>query len=467
MRLSLDDIKTAEPGNWPSLPERMFGPPINRGTEMPDHPEVRAAVDWFKSAMEPGEWEQRRKDAFFRFYQSLLGVSHDESKGRYFDTKDSFAWYLFLAEAFIDHPWNFEPMFGSRVVPVFASLGRNLPLIANLDNIGERISRIVGPEKGQPNGPIFELLVAAAYRRHGAKVSFRPEQRGIARSWDLDVKFPRKRYAVECKRMETGEYNERERTRMRALWREACSLVTSEGWSVFCDVDFRIPLEDVPDDYFLRKALEWHTSRLPSLLWTDSISHGVIGELDLEPIRSVFQAGDEVLSAGTRIQELLTGRYVRYANIIQVGHFQHGMSPRFVSDCRQAVVLRWKSSSEKAISGKARDVFRKLVEAHAQLPDDMDSIVHIGLEALEDETVERARFRKIMENTEGFDTKGKPLRFVYTHYFMPESPPNDSWAFDETAQWRRLTGRQRRPLLHPHLVLPEGMEVLPGPFWSV
>ena len=125
--------------------------------------------------------------------------------GRFFDERDSFAYQLYLAKAFMDHIWNYDPVFGSRVVPVFAAIGRNLDLLFTVDGIGHRIMRMVGAEKAQPNGPLFELLVAAAYLRAGGKVSFVPEQRGGPRTHDLDVELMGRFYAIECKRMEVSE----------------------------------------------------------------------------------------------------------------------------------------------------------------------------------------------------------------------------------------------------------------------
>src|SRR5690606_5136889 len=109
-------------------------------------------------------------------------------------------------------------------------------------------------------------------------------------------------------------------------------------------------------------------------------SEGVIGAMDLSRLQRVLET-DDVLSAGTRLHELLTGRYIRHANYNQVIHFQPGNSPRFIGECDLAILLRWQNSSSVSIRAKARDVMRKLADAHDQLPADKESIVHIGFEA--------------------------------------------------------------------------------------
>jgi hypothetical protein len=93
-------------------------------------------------------------------------------------------------------------------------------------------------------------------------------------------------------------------------------------------------------------------------------------------------------------------------------------------------------------------------------------IVHIGFKALEGDNVERARYDKILSSLGKFDPRGKPLRDVYCHYFVPESPTNEAWAFDETVHWQRITGTDPRPLHSPFLVLPRDVQGRVGPHWQ-
>ena len=157
MALSHEDFVRASQGEEIQLPEGIFGPPEDRDEHWPDHPDLRKAVDWFKTFLPPGEWEARRKAAFFRLHFSIMGLRADP-KGRFFDEADTFAWYLLLSEAFLDHLWNYEPIFGSRVIPVMVAIGRELEALKSVSGIDERVRRIIGPERNQPNGGIFELL---------------------------------------------------------------------------------------------------------------------------------------------------------------------------------------------------------------------------------------------------------------------------------------------------------------------
>jgi hypothetical protein len=214
---------------------------------------------------------------------------------------------LFLGEAFTDHPWNYDVCFGCRVIPLLASVGRNLNLLQTIEGFSDRAKRIATVERAQANGGLFELLVAAAYAREGWHVAFKPVQPGKAKTYDLDIEKGGNRFAVECKRMEGGEYLERERSRMRRLWHDPCLLlVKNEKRSTYLNVQFKVELHDAPDQYLLDIVSEFIDSSLPSLLWDDAIARGVVGDLDLSTIQESLKTGC-LLHPGPVFNKLLTG----------------------------------------------------------------------------------------------------------------------------------------------------------------
>ena len=308
-------------------------------------------------------------------------------------------------------------------------------------------------------------LVAAAYVRDGATVSFKPERPGLGRTHDIDVVIADQDYAVECKRMETGAYGERERTRVRELWGPATELLATAERSFFGSVDFHVPVFDVPERYLVERVQAWMSSGMPSLLWDDEVARAAIGDLDLDPLREVLEDND-VLVNSTRLQELLSGRYIRHANYLQATRHRQGISPGHMTECDLAILLRWQCLAPASVEAKARDVLRLLSSANDQLPTDRPGIVHIGFEAVEGDAVERVRFDKIMASTAAFDPRGKPLLYVFCHYLVPESPPDQAWAFDETVQWSRIGRESGKVPYIPFLVLPPSEKTREGPHWS-
>lgn len=65
-----------------------------------------------------------------------------------------------------------------------------------------------------------------------------------------------------------------------------------------------------------------------------------------------------------------------------------------------------------------------------------------------------------------FDPGDTPLEYVYTHFLAPESPPDQSWAFDETTDLRSIRTTHLPPLDKPFLVLEPGAQQRRGGHWK-
>ena len=429
-----------------------------------DFPDLRKCIQWFKTLISEAEWKDRRDKVAKRFYQSLVGELQDPTGiGRFFDDRDKFGWYLFLGEAFTDHPWNYEVVFGSRVIPVLAAIGRNLDGLFKVNGFEARATRLLGRDKSQPNGTLFEILVAAAYARAGGKVAFHPERPGGERTYDLDVNLNGKKWAIECKRIEAGEYVEQERLRMRELWVPASMLIARSERSSILNVSFSTELKDVPQDYFLDKAHSFITSRRASFSWKDDHSIGIISELDLRELQQALESS-HWLCPGPQYNKMLTGKYDRYDSLLLLQKVKHAINPHYIDDISFAVAARWKSLSEVSIEKRARDILGKLAEANDQLPADIPGVVHIGFEALGDDIVEQRRYEKIISTSKTFDREKSGLEYIYCHYFSPEASPEETWAIDETIQWAgiRDTGR---PLIKGALIIPDSNVGRSGVHW--
>jgi hypothetical protein len=230
-------------------------------------------------------------------------------------------------------------------------------------------------------------------------------------------------------------------------------------------VAFRAEIEQAPSTYLADQVKRWLASSRVASTWVDDIAEGSIATLNLKPLQKVLEH-DYVLGSSRRILELLSGRYARNANYRTMLRTKPGINPRYIDACDLAVVLEWESLSEAATDGKARDIRKLLSKANEQLPEGRPAIVHIGLEAVEGDRVERMRYEKIIATARGFDPEGKQLEHIYCHYFVPESPPDQCWAFDETTQWCAIRKRHPKPLGNIFLVLPETAVNRTGPHWQ-
>lgn len=432
-----------------------------------DDPELRAGVDWLLSFVPADEWKSRRFAALRHFIDAVSGESADPSgKGRFFNDRDRFAWYLFLGQAVLDHPMIYDYMYGSRVIPVLTAIGRNLDLLKGVTGIEARVRRMVDPEKSQPNACLFELLVAAAYCRQGAQVTFLEERPGVAKTHDMDVALSGINWAVECKRLEGGEYSEAERARARELWLPVARELHDRGLNVLFTVEFLVELSAVSREYVAQKTVEWmRTGRLFAHSWSDSISVGRIERLNLRPLQTVLKS-DDVAMNSSRMHELLTGRYKRNAHIITSLRIRHADNPVYVKECDAGCVFDWDSKSEAAIDKRARDVFKRVAEGCRQLPDGRPGIVHIAFEAVDGDEVEKRRYAKVLQSLKDFDPEGKQLEYVYVTWFAPESPPDTLLAFDETCHYQAIRPKRFRPLPNGFLVLPSALSSRSGGHWK-
>jgi hypothetical protein len=427
-------------------------------------PMIKRYADHLKEILGEDEWVDRREKVARRFYQSLVGEMDDPSgKGKFFNERDMFGWYLFLAEAFNEHPQNYEVNFGSRVLPIFARLGADLDQLIKIEGYEERVKRMIGPERSQPNGAFFEFLVANAYVTNGYQVAFHPEKRGKSRTHDIDASKNNKHLAVECKRMEGGEYHEEERQRMRELWRPACHLAVLSGKSSLLDIEFKVELEAVPPDQLENITRNFLTSGMDNYLFDDEYSKGVIRLLDLSPIQKALKNASW-LFPGPQYTEMLLGSYRRYDNHLIMQKVVHAPNPHFIDDIELAVAARWTSLSNQAIDRKARDVMSKVVDAHKQLPSDVSGVIHIGFEALGGKEVEARRYEKIKNSLQMFDSKGKPLEAVLCNVFSPEASPTETWAMDETCIYHTVA-LNKIPLSKLTLVVPDNIPITDGVHW--
>jgi hypothetical protein len=163
---------------------------------------------------------------------------------------------------------------------------------------------------------------------------------------------------------------------------------------------------------------------------------------------------------------LLTGTYKPNAKIISSLNVRRAENPLYVAECQGGKVFDWESLSPESVDAKARDVLKRLSEGNSQLPDGRPSIIHVGIEAVDGVEVERARYEKIIRNIVNFDPGTKELEYVYVTWYAPESPPNNSGAFDETCHWQAVRPRRRRPLDRGLLVLPSGLPSRNGAHWQ-
>ena len=429
--------------------------------------ELMLAVAWLKSLVPTREMAHRIENA-----KAYLAAARERMREGIqvplFDPADTAAWYILQAETFATDRAYWTPEGVMRVVPFLIRIGKELPLLLSAKGVEERAARMMRSERRQPDGCIYELLVALAYRRRGwDHVEFVPETPGQGRTPDLHVFRPRSRWAVECKRLVPSLYAAREKLRGTELAAPIHALCLEMSESVVVEVKYKIELVDVPDDYLaahVRSAIARRSSRL----WDDGISAGRVRPVDWLLARKVL-AEDDVYFGSSRMIELLAGYYVHEADYSMAAKWRPAPSrPAYAEAVYQASVVSWRSLSDVAVRQKARHFRKTLANAEEQLPSDRPGVIHVGIETYAGADVDFARHLSNTFEARSFSPKKSRLRWVYANHFVPEATTrqNETWAITETmVPYRIGHHRTRWPLPGHMLVSPEG-EGRAGVHWE-
>lgn len=435
------------------------------GQDWQDH-DLMVAVVWLKSLVPSADME-RRLDAAKAFLANAKQQMREGNIVPLYDPADTIAWYILQAQTFATDRAFWTPEGVARAVPYLTRIGKELQLLLTIPHVEDRASRMMLAERQQPDGTLFELLVALAYRRGGwTTVEFVPEARGRARTQDLIVSKPRSRWAVECKRMTPSIYAAAEQVQGAELAGPVHQLALEKYQSIRIFVKYKIEISDIPLNYLLMKT-EQYFSNQRNLKWNDEISIGIISPIDWGLARKILK-NDYVYFGGSRMIEILSGSYMHHADHSLSARWRPWEDrPDYADAVYHASIVSWISGSRAAEKKKARHFHRIVAGAETQLPSDIPGIIHVGIESRIGADDFTRHFMNSMYARDFRLTTSK-LRWIYGNYFVPEmtTRQNESWAFTETmVPYRVGRHRSKWPLPGHYLVIPnnEGRE---GVHWD-
>lgn len=384
-----------------------------------------------------------------------------------FDPTDMAAWMIFQGRAFANHRENWVPEDSVRFVPTLTRIGKELSTLLAVEGAEERATRLMTTERAQIEAGLFELLVALAYKRHGwNEVRFVPEQRGVARTPDLLVSKPRKRWAVECKRLARSGYAAQEKARGDALARPVHALALAANRSIIMRVAFDAELDAVRDDHLAERA-EAYLANPRDWKWETKESIGYVREVDWRLAHRVL-AKDDVYFGSSRMIELLVGRYDHDDDHSMTAKWRPARTrPFFASAVYQASVVSWRSASFAAARRKARHFKSVVAKAAGQLPGDRPGVVHVGTETWGNARIDKLRHLQNLLELHDFDPGASRLRWVYGNYTAPEltTDANETWAVNETMVPYKIGRHNTAWPLPNHLLLSPDEDAQPGIHW--
>ncbi|MCK4252516.1 hypothetical protein KAX97_13795 [candidate division WOR-3 bacterium] len=433
---------------------------------------VRAAFDWFMQFIKPEEWSSRKtkiENYLHSVHETKLQpVPLTSSSTRVSFNQDQLGWCLYLADAYLTHPKDYDFSQGARVIPQIKALGRFIELLDSVEGVHEYIFKKFNNIHTNADSLFFELLVALTYKRNSwNKVALIPES-PPAKSPDIFVSNGNDEWFIECKKLaKSSQYSLKERQKWLKMWEPLSSFLQANKKSIILDIVFHVELQTL-DDSFVTENL------IPKLRFV--VTKGVVIDnktwtvstkfVDLEKIRNNLSKS-YVKIPSSSLAYLITGEHLPSAGFTCVFLGKpSAIHPTYLESIDFISCARWNCDAEEAILKKARDIRRQLSDATDQLPDDKPSIIHVGIESHDGGVVEDERFLKILNTVSFWDSNKKDIQWIYCHMFDPQVPPDENWDFGETVLYFSKENASEAPLKKHNLVELENMRISDGFFWE-
>jgi hypothetical protein len=417
---------------------------------------VLAAIDWLTSFTDSRDWS-RRMDGVRRDFEEGQQAWAAGERRLLFDPKDGIAWYVFQASAYaaVRQDW-FEPE-AFRITPVFRRLGQLMPELKMVTGIEDRVSHLMNAGKSQADDNLFELLVAGAYQCRSWNAEFAQARPGIAQTHDLTVSSGRRRWAVECKRVNRSGYEAAEYEHGLRLAKPVHKICREKSCSLVIEVIYDVQLSEVGDTH-LAERVEAFLDDPRRGAWSDPLSRGQVRHVDWRLAREVLEH-DDVFFGSSRMVELLVGTYEPDVDHDVAADWTPAPErPLHATAVSRASVVSWRSASMEAARRKARHFKSIVAKAEKQLPDDCPGVVHVGYEARDGNSVDDLRHWLNSAEMKTFAPNGSRLRWVYGNYLSPEhvNARDESCALSETTAAYKIGRHRTLAPLPCHLLFHNG-----------
>lgn len=433
---------------------------------------IRAGIAPFIARMSTDEWQSRR-EAILDWLRTVPEETELEKAKPIRVKSDEIGWYLFLCEQALGDPMCMDVSQAQRALPFFAGIGERWAFAPKVKGLEQKLDEVLHKYKSEPDGLIFEMLVALSYAAKGWDVEFIDQQ--STKTPDMLVRKGEKEIYVECKRqVRRSSYAETERNEFLRLWDDAKHVLLANKQWVWCKAMFHAEVSNLPTD-FLTQILQ---SALPLKSGEHLIHDGADATIHARLIdqHAVMRhmAQYQVKSNSPALNVLLGGDWappnssVTTAHLVKTSHVVDCDVPvlgTYIEEIKWACGITRDFDSDVSIDKKARDVTKHLSDAVKQVPADKPSIIHLAAETLEGKDVERRRTQKIMATIPSF-LIDKPVLGVRFHRFQSNQSVDKLYEFDETVEQFQPDGI-RLDDIPLNVVVPNDVVMKHGSHWEL
>lgn len=363
---------------------------------------LKQGYEFLKNALHPDDWNTRR--AKIIDYLKSRPTNYAEKNARVRFKEDEITWYIFLCEEFFKFPLISNPSQMARISPLIIRLGSHVNLLKQVENIDKKLKELVKKYRNNPDGVLFELIVAASYLDQGYEVKF-IEESAQQKKPDLFICKGDEKYYIECKRLQQRtDYADKERGLFLESWTDIKCFLLENFPNFWFDINIKCELVDNNKLELMSKFSQLNP-RNNRISYSDD-------EIDMVGERQNIE----------KINKYLSRNYVKYESYVFAkllgDNLVYGFCERtydvefhpyiislasapimgmMVGKINKFIGVTRHFTNSESMSKKSREIKRHVSEAITQLEEYKPSIVHVLYEAMEDAIVENLRWSKIEE----------------------------------------------------------------------
>lgn len=434
---------------------------------------LRSGLAPFLARMSPEEWQLRREDILEWLRHVTEGTELENAKAIRVKS-DEIGWYLFLCEQALEDPMCMDVSQAQRAIPFIVGIGERWIYATKVKGLEKKIDELLHHYKTDPDGLIFEILVALSYAANGWDVEF-IDQSPPEKTPDMVVRKGEKEIYVECKRQNRrSSYSETERNEFLRLWDDAKHVLVANRQWVWCKAVFHAEATNLPIDFLTQILQNSLPLKSGEHLIHDSADATIHARLIDQHAVGKHMADFKVKAGSPALSALLGGDWApmnsstTIFNLVKTSHVVDCDVPvlgAYIEEIGWACGITRDFDSDVSINKKARDVIKHLSEAVEQVPANKPSIIHLAAETLEGKDVERRRTEKVMASIPTFVTN-KHILGVRFHRFQANQRVDKLFEFDETVDKFQIDGAKLDDIPF-NVVIPNDVEMKHGSHWEL
>lgn len=384
-----------------------------------DYKDLKICFNALLSYFKPGEWEARRRKILKEIAKKDL---YDFDRFSILEKHtDKICLYLVLAELAINDPMCGDSSQAAKSLPVMFGIGRIWHRKESVLNFDKKIVEIIGNYRKEPDGLLFEVLVALNYADLGWQVEMllvAPNEK----TPDLHVQSGDSKFFVECKRQSRqSAYSNAEGVAFEKMWQRAQNEITVKNLQDFwLDIVFHEELHKLPEDFLNNVIINNHfLDRDSVVIVNDELATIKYRRNNYSTINQ-YMSSNKLKNERSILRHLIgqdwAGLNSRGALVISAEYSnlcwcEAGTSSAYIDSISSAFGSTFQCDCPASIDAKARDVKKLLVDAVKQMPADKKSLIHIMIENSEGFKIDSLRSKKINDMFTAFEP-GKMIEMV-------------------------------------------------------